>query len=58
MIATQASLDDLNERLEDKVTMDSFRPNFVITGEGNSVIEPYIEVCSLLNRICIAEEIF
>ncbi|KAF6023959.1 MARC1 [Bugula neritina] len=54
MIATQASLDDLNERLEDKVTMDSFRPNFVITGEGNSVIEPYIE--DSWREICVGPD--
>lgn len=28
----QASLDDLNERLEEKITINRFRPNFVFTG--------------------------
>lgn len=32
MVIGQASLDDLNSRLEDKVPMNRFRPNFVVSG--------------------------
>lgn len=32
MLLSQASLDDLNERLEEPLPMDRFRPNIVITG--------------------------
>lgn len=32
LIVSQASLDDLNERLEDPVPMDRFRPNLVVSG--------------------------
>jgi uncharacterized protein len=38
LIIGQASLDDLNKRLHDPVTMQRFRPNFVFTGG-----EPYEE---------------
>lgn len=38
LIISQASLDGLNEKLEDAVPMDRFRPNFVFTGG-----EPHIE---------------
>ena len=32
MILSEASLADLNTRLEKKVKMDQFRPNIVVTG--------------------------
>ncbi|MBB5637890.1 hypothetical protein HDE68_003815 [Pedobacter cryoconitis] len=38
LIISQASLDGLNDRLNDRVPMDRFRPNFVFTGG-----EPHIE---------------
>lgn len=42
MVANKGSLDDLNTRLEQKVTMDTFRPNIVIDGPI-----PYDEVRTL-----------
>lgn len=38
MIIGQSSLDDLNQRLQDRVPMNRFRPNFVFTGGA-----PYVE---------------
>ncbi|CAN5802102.1 MOSC domain-containing protein [soil metagenome] len=38
LLAGQASLDDLNGRLEEPVPMDRFRPNFVVSGA-----EPFAE---------------
>jgi len=38
LLISQASLDDLNSRLEEPVTMIRFRPNFVVTGT-----KPYAE---------------
>jgi uncharacterized protein YcbX len=38
LIATEASLDDLNSRLTETVGMDRFRPNFVVSGA-----EPFAE---------------
>lgn len=38
LLASQASLDDLNRRLEQPLPMNRFRPNFVVTGS-----EPFAE---------------
>jgi uncharacterized protein len=38
LVISQASLDDLNSRLEEPITMRRFRPNFVVTGT-----EPFAE---------------
>ena len=34
MILSEASLEDLNTRLEKKVKMDNFRPNIVVAGSN------------------------
>ncbi|XP_072047611.1 mitochondrial amidoxime reducing component 2-like [Amphiura filiformis] len=36
---TEASLDDLNSRLEKKVTVRNFRPNFLVQGQGLTAFE-------------------
>ena len=44
LIANQLSLDDLNTRLPDRIPMDSFRPNIIVSGDDNSQPQPYEEV--------------
>jgi len=39
LLATEASLEDLNSRLQDRVGMDRFRPNFVISGAAAAFAE-------------------
>ena len=51
LLLSQASLDDLNTRLSEPVTMDRFRPNLVVDGCG-----PYEE--DTWNRIQIGEASF
>lgn len=46
LIIGQSSLDDLNARLNEKVTMDRFRPNIVFTGG-----DPYEEDCMEVFKI-------
>jgi uncharacterized protein len=51
LIISSASLDELNSRLIEKVTMDRFRPNFVISG-----VLPYAE--DRLGELRIGRNIF
>ncbi|XP_072615666.1 mitochondrial amidoxime reducing component 2 isoform X2 [Vulpes vulpes] len=46
MILSEASLADLNTRLEKKVKMDQFRPNIVVT--GCDAFEEQVEVCNTI----------
>ncbi|SDG60835.1 hypothetical protein SAMN04487996_120123 [Dyadobacter soli] len=50
-LISQSSVDDLNTRLEEKVTIERFRPNFVIAG-----LSPFEE--DQLGRFCIGEAQF
>ncbi|XP_067948942.1 mitochondrial amidoxime reducing component 2-like [Watersipora subatra] len=44
LVANQASLEDLNSRLKEQVTMSSFRPNIIVGQEGASTsLRPYEE---------------
>ncbi|HEX8356570.1 MAG TPA: MOSC N-terminal beta barrel domain-containing protein [Segetibacter sp.] len=47
LLISQASLDDLNRKLETPVSMDRFRPNFVMAGGA-----PYCE--DMMGTFCIA----
>ena len=51
MVANQASLEDLNTRLAEPVTMQGFRPNIIVSREDNTKPQPYEEV-KLLGSEC------
>jgi len=53
LLIGQASLDNLNEKLEQAVPMDRFRPNFVFTG-GNPHLEDSINTFTLGNVLFTA----
>lgn len=53
LVCTQVSLDDLNNRLEEKVGFERFRPNIVVN--TNNSVKPYGEVrcTAFLTILCI-----
>ena len=52
LVASEASLDDLNSRLDNPVSICNFRANIIVSG---STLKPFEEVQRVLGPLCYCD---